>query len=400
MIFLIILNSCVEPYEIATQTFENSLVIEATITNELKFQEIKLGRTFRLEDEEPLVESNATVSVVDDVQNSYTFQEIDTGKYQSTTKFSALPDRNYQLLITTHDGRKYTSTPTQLTNISSSFKLSFSKDTNLKGFEGVRIVASSFDPNGKSKYYRYTFDETYKIIVPYWSPLDGFGVSTLPSIPDPPPYHEVYTLPRTKEEEVCYKTIKSEEILQTDTNLFTEDRVSKYPIQFIAKNEFKITHRYSILVRQYVQSLEAYTFYKTLDKFSGFESLFSQNQQGFVIGNVFSINEPNEHVLGYFEVSSALTQRIFFNFEDIFPNDEKPPYLVHCDLLTPDLDDRSAFGNPKFSPLIQLLSFQGLKFVDFNNPIENPNNPFVIVRKECSDCTSLGSNIKPDFWID
>lgn len=389
--------SCIEPFDIATQTFENILVVEATITNELKYQEINLSRTFRLEEEGPFAENNANVTVIDDFQNTYNFQEADSGKYISTLEFSAIHGRNYQLIILTADGKKYTSNPTQLSNVVEEFTTSIAKERNDDGVEGVTIYANSFDPSGNSKYYRYEYEETYKIIAPYWSPLDAFGVSMVPTNDDPPPLHEVYTLPRTKEERICYNILYSDLILQTETNLFSEDRITNFPIRFLAKDDFMITHRYSILVRQFVQSLEAYTFYKKHTKFSDQESLFSQNQPGFITGNVYSTDDLNERVLGYFEVSSALTQRIFFNFEDFFPNEPKPPHIVECYIIAPDLDDNSYMASPDFSPLIKLLMFDGFKFVDFN---EVPNRPYLIVREECGDCTSLGSNIIPDFWVD
>jgi len=42
-----ITNSCIEPFEFETIDFEDTLVIEATITNELKYHEINLTRTFK-----------------------------------------------------------------------------------------------------------------------------------------------------------------------------------------------------------------------------------------------------------------------------------------------------------------------------------------------------------------
>ena len=394
-----VVYGCVDPFEAATQNYESTLVVEAAITNELKFQEINLGRTYRLENEGQGFEINASVAVVDDAQNSYNFQEIDSGRYRSDIKFGVLPDRDYQLLITTSSGKKYTSVPAKLTATVDEFSISATKEINEDGMEGVLIAAHSFDPNDNSKFYRFDYEETFKIVAPYWSPLDAFGVSPIPTRTEPP-LHEVYTLPRTKEEETCYKLMESSEILQTDTNSLIEDRVINFPVKFLPKDEFKITHRYSILVRQYVQTLEASSFFKTLNKFSGSESLFSQKQQGFIAGNIYAIDDPDEKAIGYFEVSSAKTQRLFFDFEDFFPGEEKPPHIVDCHVIKPELDDHSLFGNPDFSPLIQLLLYQGFKFVDFNEGVDFVNNPYFIVRKECGDCTSLGSNIKPDYWID
>ncbi|MFT4576102.1 MAG: hypothetical protein ACI9SI_001020 [Polaribacter sp.] len=397
---LFFLHSCVEPFEKGTLHFENTLVIEATITNELKYQEISLSRTYRLEDNKKPYEINAQVTVVDAANNTYNFQEIDSGTYKSIAKFAVLPNRTYKLAITTSDGKKYGSTAKELTSANAAFNITATKETNAKGIEGISIYANSFDPTNSSKYYRYTYEETYKIIAPNWSPLDAFGESYLPTVPNPPPYHEVYTLPKAQEERVCYGTSKSNTILQIDTNLLTEDRVDNFLVLFLPIDEFKITHRYSILVHQLIESPEVYSFYKTLDKFSDSENVFSQKQQGFVPGNVHAVDNPDENVLGYFEVSAVASERIFFNFEDFFPTADKPPYITECNIIAPDLDDRSQFGSPDFSPLINQLFFYNFKFVDFNDPKNNPNNPYFIVRRECGDCTALGSNVKPSFWID
>lgn len=394
--------SCVEPYEAATQVFENSLIVEATLTNENKIQKVLLSRTYRLEEDEAVLVSNAVVKVVDDLQNEYVFQEASAGTYLSTFPFAAISERAYQLKITTDTGN-YESFPTKLTAESSNLSIQALKTTNEDGIEGIEITANSFTPSGNAKYYRFEYEETYKIIAPYWSPLDAYGYSYLsvPTDPQSPLVHEVYTLPREQEEQICYKTNYSTGILQEETNKFSEDKVQNFPFLFLPKTAFPITHRYSILVRQYVQSFEAYSFYKTLNQFSNQESLLSQNQPGFINGNLYALNNKEEKVLGFFEVSSALTKRIFFNFEDFFPNDEKPPYVVGCYPFAPDLYDSSDGGNPNFSPLLTQILYNDLKFVRFNEPlVENPNNPYFIVREECGDCTSLGSNVKPSFWID
>ena len=399
-IISIALQNCVEPFDAATESFENLLVVEATITNEFKYHQIKLSKSYRLEDPIPNYPLNASVKVIDDIQNTYLFQLQDTtGLYVSIQKFAVQPNRSYQLLINSN-GKSYESIPTTLTNSLSEYNITAIKETNKDGIEGIMIYADSSDPSGNSKYYRFQYEETYKIIAPYWSPLDGYG-DPFP-LPNPPPYHEVFTRPRIQEEKTCYKTTYSNKILQTNTDLYAEDRVVKYPVLFLPKDDFKITHRYSILVRQLIQSQEAYAYYKTLDKFSGIESVFSQKQQGFIQGNMYVVGNPDKKVIGYFEVSSAKTKRIFFNFEDFFPNENKPPYITECNLITPDLDDYSFGSNPEFSPLIKYLQVYDFKFVGLNDTIlpPNPNKPFIIVERPCGDCTTLGSNIRPNFWID
>lgn len=393
--------SCVEPYDAGTDVFEENLIVQATITDEFKYQKVMLGRTFPLQDSVARYEVDASVKVIDEFMNEYVFEEQDSGLYISSVPFKAVFNTDYQLKIVTSSGKKYISEPVRITVESQDMDVTSARGLNKDGVEGIFIYVNSYDATGKSKRYRYEYEETYKIIAPYWSPLDAYG-NPLPTIDPPNPfYHEVFTRPRVQEERVCYNSLISNEILLTDTSKLTEDRVTNYEVLFLPKDAFKITHRYSILVRQLVASSEVYSYYSTLIKLSGQTNLFSQNQPGFVQGNLYSEDATTENVIGYFDVASAKSKRIFFNYEDYFPSNPKPPYIVGCNLLTPQLDDYSMFGSPKFSPLLQQLTYYGFKFVDFNPTTVIPsNNPIIIVRRECGDCTALGSNIKPDFWID
>ena len=52
LVVFLMLISCVEPFEIKTIDFESALVVEATITDELKNHVVKLSRAFKLEEDE------------------------------------------------------------------------------------------------------------------------------------------------------------------------------------------------------------------------------------------------------------------------------------------------------------------------------------------------------------
>src|SRR5690242_7064654 len=120
LLFLLLLSlmivSCTEPYAVRTNTFEDAIVVEATITNELKNQEIKISRTYILEENGPTFETGATVFVTDNIGNQYNFNE-NNQKYVSTTPFQVAPGVEYQLHITTSDGKSYVSKTQQLTTV-------------------------------------------------------------------------------------------------------------------------------------------------------------------------------------------------------------------------------------------------------------------------------------------
>ena len=391
-------GSCVEPFEIETMTFEDALVIEATITNELKYQNINLTRTFEFEEDGPSAETNATVKIVDDVQNIYNFEETTPGKYISTSVFSAVSNRTYQLTINTSNGRVYTSQPIQLTQITQISDIVALRNTD--DIDRVSIYVNSFDPSGNSRYYRYEYEETYIIVPPFFSPLDVIILS------DVPPFTvntSVTTAPRAQEERFCFNTLFNNNIIQTQTTSLFEDRVSQFPIHSISRNNPILRDRYSILVKQYVQSLEAFTYYKVLNELSGSESILSQNQPGFINGNLTSIDNPDEKVLGFFEIASVSSKRLFFNYRDIFPDGNRPFYFAKCgteDLESPLLVDEN---DPNISPLINKIISDTIKHFetnfDFFGEIDE-KQPYRMTNRACGDCTVFGTNIKPDFWVD
>ncbi len=391
---LLLLNACIEEFIPETLTFEDFLVVEATITDEFKFQEIKLSRTFEF-GENPIKETQAIVQIIDDSQNSYNFFETESGNYVSNVKFSVEPNRTYTLKVTTKNSMSYTSSAVMLpSNTAQITDVSYSKSTNSNIEEGIDILVDSFDPSGNSKYYRYEFEETQRIIAPVW------GHQKLIIISDIPPF-KVEAIPRTEENRICYKTtISNNSIVQTETNSLSEDRITKFPVKFISSNDSIIRDRYSILVKQHVQSLEAFTYYKVLNEFSSSENVFSENQPGFLEGNIFSNTSPNEKVIGFFEINSVSSKRLFLNFRDVFPNENLLPYFAPCVISLPALVDPE---NPNFSPLIDLINKGEVVYWQtnedfFGNFVEDP--PFEVVNRECGDCTVYGTNIRPDFWID
>lgn len=379
-----IINSCTEQYALQTNNFENALVIEATITNELKKQEIKISRTYRLEENGPTFESGANVSVTDNSGNSYEFEE-QSGTYLSKSEFQAVPERVYRLSVTTKDGRSYASSSETLTTVNNIENL-IATVTTKDGERGVQINVNSYDPTGTSKYYRYEYEETYKIIAPQW---DYEMTRLTPALPGEA--HEgILILPRVGESRTCYTTKKSDNIILKTTSDLSEDRVN-YPVRFISNQNYIITHRYSIFVRQFVQSLNSYSFYKTLKELSSSESILSPNQPGFFYGNIKSLENPTEKVIGFFEISSVSSKRIYFNYEDLFPGEPLPPYFMNC----LEREFLFCFGDPPCKGAALISAIGSNTLVHF----ASEGLKFLMVPPPCGDCTTFSSNIVPPFWV-
>lgn len=383
-ILCILFYSCTDSFVIESIAQEDALVIEASITNENKNQIIYLSKAYKLTDSEEVPETNAIVVVKDENQVSYTFTETTPGTYVSNTKFSAQIGVNYQLSITTTNGKVYESKPEKTISNTVIENVNVELDGNIEGTQEFRLFVNSFDPTGNSKYYRYTYEETYKIEAPFWSPLEAIVNNGFVSIVQKADLNQ----------KVCYQTNTSNTIIQTKTTDLSEDRV-QFAVRRIPVDDFIISHRYSILVRQHVQSYEAYTYYSVLNKFSNASDLLSQNQPGFFSSNIYSTTNENEKVIGYFEVTSVSEKRMFFNYRDFFPTG-RPDYLETCYFVAPENKN-----GPGGNPLVLAIESKKWIYYDVNlNITDSYPGPYQLIQKECGDCTIYGSNIKPDFWLD
>ncbi|WP_316635237.1 DUF4249 domain-containing protein [uncultured Flavobacterium sp.] len=392
------ITGCTEQYAFKNNDFESALVVEGTITNEIKNQTIRVSQVYQLDETGPKFETGANVFVTDDQGNEYQFEQKDT-VYASLTQFRAEPGRKYQLKIKTKTGKNYISdeqtltTETKIDNITATVE-------NVSGQHGVQINVNSYDPTNTSKYYRYEYSETYKIVAPLWAPLET-SLKIFPAIP-PDPAHDIPGSPamegilvslRTVQNKTCFSTKKSEAIILNNTNSSSEDRVH-FPVRFISNQNYIISHRYSIFVKQYVQNLAAYTYYKTLRDLSTSGSILSPKQPGFFYGNIKSVENPGEKVIGFFEVSSVSSERIYFNYSDLFPNEPLPPYY-ESDCHIEAYDDCPGDLPCRRQVLRSLIRTKAASLVSYNG-----FTVYSMVKAPCGDCTTFSSNIVPPFWID
>jgi len=411
---LILSFSCIEEVNIISETeFVSVMVIEATITDELKHQEIKLSRSYTLDEDGPLEVSGATVTIIGSDGANFGFQQDSDGVYRSISEFAALSNVEYHLEVTS-EGRSYRSSNTSIVAQSQIEDLYMERDLNENLEEGVSVYIDALNLDNSPQLFRFEYEETYKIIAPTYS---QFGLivqnDDFPYQPEiiaglnPVEKVEFFVTKELKEEQerICFNTVASNEIMIADSEDFQSNNLIGHRIRFIGRFNYIMSHRYSILVKQFTQSSEAHKFYKTLKQFSESESLFSQIQPGFLQGNLITTSNETESVAGFFEVSSVDSRRIYFNYTDLFPGEDLPPYYRPCNatqiprLFVAD-PLTGVIGN---SPL-QTEIKEGNKFY-FNNfdglevDVTNFFMPYVLtVFPSCGDCTVIGETIVPDFW--
>jgi len=250
--------------------------------------------------------------------------------------------------------------------------------------------------------------ETYRVIAPFWVGSD-FLLTDYDPCALPEPTYTLEIVPREEESRVCYNTVEANTIEQFSTRGSTVDNVEGFQVQFLGRDNFIISHRYSILVRQYVQSPEAYAYYEALRQFSGSESLFSQVQPGELPANVSRDDGTQEEILGWVEAVSVSEQRLFFNYDDLFPGEELPEYPFNCRLLSVpeshvsycafDTRDESCPQSVIESVDQGLISYYA-PYDENLVPVSSCPGPHVHTPIICGDCRLLGSNEVPEFWIE
>ena len=386
--FLVVLNSaCVEEVSIDFRDDQSNLVVHAIITDELKHQQITLSRTYPFDTKEAPAEKGAVVVLSSNEQN-YPFEEVEEGQYRSVTAFAAEVGVSYKLSITTADGRSYSSETKSLVGGVSIDNFSVSQGVNSDNEEGLSFELSSNNSNSEGNYYRIDYEETYKIIAPYWSAYDAVifaeGFHTI----------DVRAILRETEEKECYGNFKSTRINLVNTYNFQSDEIRDLPVRFLKKYDPKGMYRYSIEVKQYAVDAQTYAYYQSLKEISDASAtVFTQSQPGQINSNIYSESNPEEVVLGYFEVSGVDSRRVFVDYRDYYPDGNRPNYFYACQTSIPSIS--GTMGN---RPLLEAIKSDELIYFASTEP--GSEGPFVMVLPFCGDCTRIGSNIKPEFWID
>ncbi len=392
LFFMLTSISCRESFDIDDVIFEENLVVKAILTDEFKHHSVQLWQTVPIDSINANPLQKANVFITDDDGTTYNFEEKEDGVYMSTLKFSAESEKLYSLNIETNNGVKYSSTQEQLPPISELGDLDFEIASNILDESELIIKANSVLKNNDAKYYRYEYDETYKIRAPYWNARKIIVVSEDPyifdtTLKDPTVYGVGF----------CYGNKKSNKIIVTETTSLSQNQVQNFPIRFIPLESYVIGQRYSLLLKQYVLNKSTYDYYNLLSKFSDPDNIFSQIQLGNIASNIKpEKNSIKNKVYGVFEVSSVNIKRFYLNREDITDTG----YINY--ITAPSCEDRPEpflVDDSGSSPLFKLLNNDFIYFdvLPFPQP---PNQKYKLIPKPCGDCSYVGSPIKPDFWED
>jgi Domain of unknown function (DUF4249) len=364
-----LLSGCVDPYTPDAITAPQSYLVVDGFINMNGVTTIRLSRTRNLSSGAASpVEARANVVIQDEAGTQYPLTEQPAGTYTSAA-LTLSPAHQYQLRLRTANGRSYFSDLT-------AGKISPPIDTVTweAGADGVQFYLNTHDATNATRYYRWSFQETWQ----FHSALRSELVYVNGQMED-----------RLEDIYWCWRTNTASPILLSTTNSLSQNVVSRFPLTHLSPTSEKLYFRYSLLVQQYAQTAEEFAYWDQLRKNTEslgtlFDPLPSQ-----VSGNVHSLSDPDERVLGFVGATSVTEKRLFVSISEL-PDSFRP------------IDDYAACSN---RPVEISLANTAATFRNSFLPLYGlyiPQSSILIgyagAPADCVDCRLRGTNVKPSFW--
>jgi hypothetical protein len=381
-------SGCKKPYEPPVISSNNSyLVIEGLINSGTDSTFIKLTRTVKLSSKAaPAPELNAVVTVESDQNTTYQLQDAGNGLYESAP-LNLSPNAKYRLRVKTSDNKEYLSDLVEAKDTPDIDSISYSVQNN-----GVQFSVNTHDPKNNTRYYRWDFDETWQYIsyYPSFYKLDSTGYPT---------YRINYNGPDNIYQ--CYATAQSHQVLLGSSAKLTNDVISYAPVDFISAGSGKISHGYSVMLRQYALTSEGFAYWQNVKKNTEQLGSIFDAQPSTLQGNIHCVTNPTEPVIGFISVSSVTAKRLYVDnhFAGLFvPFYVEPPDAGACPLKSIFIAPAQSFQDR----LNQIFRTGDTVLVNAINP---PGVPIIVgytyAWKECVDCRTkqpYGTNTHPVFW--
>jgi hypothetical protein len=348
------------------------LVVEGYISGNSPTQ-FSLSRTIPLPGDSTIpVVTGAEVQVEGTDSSVYPLTEQGNGQY-GVASLPLSTAVQYRLRVSIPNGETYLSgfVPYKSTPPIDSVNWVYNAST------GVTIFVNTHDPTNSTRYYQWNYDQTYE-----YHSAEASEYIYLPA-------NDSF-IPRTPAQETfsCWKDVLQTSILVGTSAQLAQDQIYEFPLVNIPPNTQPLSVEYSILVSQYSLTDSGYTFLSLMRQNT--ESLGSifDVQPSEITGNIHSLSNPTEPVIGYISAGTVQQQRIFINRLQL-------PYwswLFTCDdpdkIVPPILDSLEFyFDTLHYIPLYQNFGPNPPLFGWFAN------------MAYCVDCTLQGgTNQKPNYW--
>lgn len=376
LLLLGLLFSCEEPYNPVYEAEDTTpiLIIEGYIdlSGDSRF---KLAQTVPLSSKEKMTPvKSAVLSVESEDKQTYSLTGSSaTGEY--TVRHPALGMNSRYRLRVKISAKEYLSA--WITPYASS---EISEIERERTDDGMELFVSTVNQKDNSRYYRWEFTETWKFSAKYISLLIFDG-------------SQVRLREPNENISMCFREEKSSDILIGTSEKLSDNVISRQKITFIPNLSEKLMYRYSINVKQYSISKEAYLFWSIMKKNSESVGDIFGSMPSELKGNVTNVANPSEPVIAMIDASMPSQKRIYYNSQNIRPPwPTFIPFYLGCEseMVTVGEAVNLFKANGGYIPTYEI----------FNNPASAYPTHYAYTIKMCTECALRGSLKTPDFWTE
>ncbi len=334
------------------------------------------------------------VVITDDLGSTTILEERYPGDYRTDSlQFRGVIGRTYTLSIETSDGKHYESEHCMMYAVPEIDSLYYGRDQLLSEQTGTFREGITFYIDTRSEspesYYRWSYDEWWKFSVPDPKFFDYVNDSTIN------PVSEI--------KQTCWAHKRSDAIdIENTLSGHSGDFIMK-PVLFVASAESdRLLIQYCVEVKQMSLSAKEYEFWNLMTEINEAGGDIFDKQPFQVFGNISNLTNPDDQVIGYFQVSGVKQKRLYFTYRDADELD-LPMYRYECGRIEKGEIDYISIQPPgglTFNQINAGFLNSGYTFI---RPLYYPDGKLyrlAFVRPSCADCTIRGSRQKPWFWSD
>lgn len=381
LMICLVFAACVEEYKIPesrTTAYDAELVIQGRILAGDK-SIIYITQTQPLNSkEEPESVLNAQVTIIG--QNGYESElaEFDIEQNCYTIDTQELPSNTLYAVQVKIEGEIYQSEFQSIQYTPEIDEVSYKEKT-----DGITIHITTYGDEKASRFYMWTYEEDWE----FHADINMLALSGIPLYSD-----KFYQFENRYDNPYYYCWIhnSSKNIHLYSTLELQENTAKNVELLQIPIDDIRISYIYSILVKQWGLSENAYNYYRTIE-------LYSEESAGLftpiptdVLGNVSCISNPEKRVRGYVLASQTTTKRIFI-YESNFK--ELTSEYSTCTIQYPPVPPTPGWAN---SWDYQMRTYGAVIYTKYGKI----NMDAVKYSKDCVDCRTVGGATKkrPDFW--
>lgn len=369
-----VLFGCKDEFLLESRSYTPTIVVDGFISNELPPYTVELSLSSPVTANEKIPLTNCIVILFED-SRSETLVETEPSVYKTSKNgITGTIGKFYSISIQTPNGEKYSSEPQEMkppVEIDSLYAMLTNKEhvDYVYGLPGYQFYITTKLAENQDNFLLWQLEETYQYtaIHELFAIYDGTELRRGD--------YDLFVEYQNKYR--CWKTQNVKNIYTGKTNNLVIPKINDLALHFVGTDSRRLQERYSLLVKQYSISEEAYYFWNAIQDQIEEDNFLFATQPYNIPGNISNVNNPHEIVYGGFTVASVITKRIFVDSPRV-------PYYYTKKCST--IEDYSKVSPPAFIVVVEK---------------ENENSALGSVHQSCIDCTSRGGEIiKPDFWID